>query len=295
MKDSFYYESGFDVTDEQFKKIVLLREVHFSGSFDDMKACYEDEDFLGTDPDISVKDIEYLANIEASNEVNLVEVLLSEKDMEEIQKAKAAYEFLEDCDPDSQKGKIATLVLTAPFTTSSFDRDAVIEEGEAIVPEIINLLNTFDLFHPLSPGFSLAPLRLIECLGHIRSPLAIRPLFEMIGSPQTSGYDDEVASALAKIGAPSKDFLFALIASSPVTKDHETASFCLAFFDDEEVIEFAKQQIFRPELTFFPHAIFHLANVSLQRKDPLFAEQLKEKLPRKIPPFLKEEILRMLS
>ncbi|WP_213358269.1 hypothetical protein [Chlamydiifrater phoenicopteri] len=294
MKDPFYYESGFDIDDEQFKKILLLREAHFSGSFEEMKECYADEDFLGADPDISIEDIDYLAKIESSNETILTQALLSERDWEEIQKAKAAYEFLEDSDPESLTGKIANLILTAPFSTS-LDRDAVIAEGEAIVPDIIKILDTLDLFHPLFPGFGLAPQRLIDCLGHIRSPLAIRPLFEMIGSPQTAEYDDEIASALAKIGSPAKQFLFSLLSSSPITKDHETASFCLAYFDDDEVVNFAKEQLFRPELIQFPHTIFHLANISLQTKeDPSFIEKLKRNLPKDLPSFLREEILKMI-
>lgn len=222
--------------------ILMHREVHFGGSFEEMREYYEKEG-KGISPDFDLDRINLLEELEKRLKRNLAEVLLSGPDAERIGQAKDAYKKLRNVyesktNPGSRN--IARLIADLILSEDEFPEKeiaAIAEEKSAAVPALIDLLRSEDYYDPLFPGYGLAPGLAVKCLGLIGDKRAIIALFEAIGD--SDFFNEDVAlTALHAIGAPAKEFLLRVLHGRPLNFDNERAAIALSQFrEDPEVAE----------------------------------------------------------
>jgi hypothetical protein len=228
----------FHLADAIDAAILMHRDAHFSGSFDIMLEYYEKEG-KGVHPDFDLEKIYALMQMENATQENLAGLLLTGADAEKVARAKKAYKDLRQLyeieKPVSPyPKKIADLILTEDEEATA-EIAAIVEEKSGIVPDLLELIKSPDFHDPLFPGYGLAPLLAIKCLGQIGDKRAIISLFESIGN--SDFFDDDVAlSALKSIGEPAKQFLLTVVKGKPFNIDNEKAAIALiAFKEDPEV------------------------------------------------------------
>ncbi|MFA6916441.1 MAG: hypothetical protein WC222_08590 [Parachlamydiales bacterium] len=250
MTQEFYSEEepgNFPLNYEIDAAIVMHRDSHFAGQFSTMIEYYRNNG-VGVMEEFDLERIEELAAQEAKTLQNLAISLLTGPDAERVAAAREAYKNLKEVyEIKSPKNKypqlIADLIL-AEDPHAKVEVEAIVAEKHAIVPSLIELINSEDFYDPLFPGYGLAPEHALACLQKIGDKRAIIALFESIGKHDF--FNEDVAiSALWHIGEPAKDFLLRVLRSKPYNEDNERAAIALVAFEEDEEVAQACWEILR--------------------------------------------------
>lgn len=236
MKETDYEAPSFgDATDIA---ILMHREAHFGGSFPIMIDYYQ-RGGKGACLDFEIPRIIELAEEERLAGGNLAALLLTPRDIEEVKKARDSYQTFRDLyavkSPKSpHPTMIADLILSEEDEPVK-EIEAIVAEKSAIVPSLMALINSEDMYNPLFPGYGKAPAMAAYCLGQIGDKRAIIALFENLG--KDSFFEDEIAiNALKAIGEPAKTFLLRVLQGQPINEDNEKAAIALVSFDPDPEI-----------------------------------------------------------
>lgn len=227
-----HLEDSFD------KDILMQRDAHFGGSFQVMLDYYRSNG-RGVDGRFEIERMKELAEEENRLQQNLAPMFLGATDAEEIQKAREAYKKLRQIyESKSTKNPfpklIADLILSEEEDIKNAV-DAIVEQRSAIVPSLIDLLKSEEMYNPIYPGYGKTPFLAAECLGQIGDKRAIISLFETIG--RGDFFEDDISlKALKMIGSPAKEFLLKVLQGKPVNEDNERAAIALLAFKDEEEV-----------------------------------------------------------
>jgi hypothetical protein len=288
-----YTESFFSLREEEDIFILLHRQIHFGGKFSVMIEYYETEG-VGMHPDISLKRLQELENLEQTLGQDLAELLLGEEHHDIIQDSLHVYDQLRNVyeqDSSEQEKAIADLILSENDEAEE-EINQLASFGEKAVPLLIELVKNEQFRNPLYPGYGLAPLNAIRCLGRIGSEKAIYPLFEILGSLDSLD-EQEVMSVLRTLGEKSFSFLLNTLQSKPFTEDNERAAFALTHFAEKpEVAAAAASLLQLPET--LKHPRFAQAHVLLTenlKENDLQQNVLAIAEDPKCPKEVKEEIL----
>lgn len=230
--------------------ILMHRDAHFSGQFSFMITYYEEEG-KGVSPAFTLKRIKELASVEEQSGENLAGIYLSGPEADRIAQSREMYQSLrsvyEEEAHDTRPKLMADLILSEeedPFQ----EIKAIVEEGEAMLPLLHELIGATTFYDPVFPGYGHAPQLAAKCLGEICHPDSIIPLFEAM---DRYGFGMEEASieALYRIGESAKTFLLQRISSRPFNTDNEKAAAALAHFkEDPSVAQEALKLLQDPEL-----------------------------------------------
>ncbi len=212
--------------------ILMHRDAHFGGQFPIMIEYYTRG---GKGALLDLDRIEQLAKVEAELGDNLASIMLSDAELQMIgeaqgayQQLRAIYELAEEANPRPRL--IADLILAEDEEEEEAIK-AVVEQGEAIVPELIQLLRSENFLDPLFPGYGTAHSAAAGALGQIGSKEAIIPLFEALGEE-----DADIIEALVSLGEPAKAFLLKVVQIKPLSLDTERAAAGLSAFPADEKI-----------------------------------------------------------
>lgn len=221
--------------DERHLIILKHRDAHFGGSFPLMIDYYQ-KGGRGVSAEFEIEDILALAEAERLGGKNLSDLVYSDLDRDEVARASDAYQKLRDLyKVKSPKNPFPNLIADLILTEEADPVEAVaaiVAQKSAIVPHLIDLLKSDDLYNPLFPGYGEAPYLAARCLGEIGDKRAIIALFESIGKGDF--FDDDIAlKALYAIGQPAKDFLLRILPSKPINEDNERAAIALLSFKDQ--------------------------------------------------------------
>ena len=210
--------------------------------------------------------------MENAMQENLAGVILTGADAEKVASAKKAYKDLRQlCEIEKPVSpypkKIADLILTEDEEALG-EIAAVVEEKSGIVPALLELIKSPDFHDSLFPGYGLAPMLAIKCLGEIGDKRAIFSLFETIGN--SDFFNDDIAlSALKSIGEPAKQFLLTVVKGKPYNIDNEKAAIALiAFKEDPEVANACLKLLQDPEVMKDPALATYLILVCEGLADP---------------------------
>ncbi|MDB2613740.1 hypothetical protein N9Y92_01110 [Chlamydiales bacterium] len=265
--------------DEEYNEILMHRDSHFSGKFDEMISYYQ-KIGRGVQEKIDLRKILELADWEATMKQNAAAILLSANEIEQIASAKKAYRSLQDLylkelsDNHPQK-LIADLILTESEDPIA-EREAIIRQKEILVPLLIDLLKSNEMHNPLFPGYGLTPIEVAKCLGEIGDSKALFPLFEELGKGDF--FDDEMLiKAFKSLGDPAKDFLLKIVGTEPITSDNEKAAIALsAFKNDLSILESSLTLLKNPSMQKeYPYSGY-LAHLFDEINDPKLKESYKE-------------------
>ena len=219
-------------------EILMHRDVHFGGNFREMISYYL-KDGKGSQPTIEVERIIALQEMENKSKENLAPMMLTGPEAEKVAKAKDVYKKLKDLyTHKTQKINypvlIADLILTEKEDPQE-EINAIVQEKSAIVPYLIQLLQSEEFYDPLFPGYGNAPALAAQCLGQIGDKRAIISLFEAIGNEDYFN-EEIILKALKTIGQPAKEFLLKVQHAKPINLDNERAALALLNFIDDPVI-----------------------------------------------------------
>lgn len=239
-------EENASLTDELDHEILMHRDSHFGGNFKIMLDYYHGDN-PGINPDFEIERIEYLAQVEKETGQNLAAMMLSGAEAEKVAKAKEAYRNLKEIyNVEDAKNPIPRLIADLILTEKEDPHEeveAVINEGDKIIPELIRILKNEESFDSLFPGYGLSPFLAILCLGLLKDERAIIPIFETL-SKDIVFEEEVILDALKEIGDSAKSFLLKQVSSRPLTDDNIHAAFALlAFREDSKVAETCFQQL----------------------------------------------------
>ncbi|MBA2368590.1 MAG: hypothetical protein H0V82_06160 [Candidatus Protochlamydia sp.] len=247
--DSF--NEHYPLADAVDHEILMHRDAHFGGLFSIMLQYYRDEG-KGVQPDFTIKRIERLALLEDQLKENLAALFLTSQEAQRVADAREAYENLRAIyavkNPKNIQPKlIADLILTEDEEGEEEVR-AIAAEKDKIVPALIQLLGNEQYHDPLFPGYGMAPILIVKCLGAIGDKKAIISLFEALGKDDFFT-DEQILKALKLIGDPAKAFLLRVLAGRPLNEDNERAAIALvAFKDDVEVASTCFELLKQPDI-----------------------------------------------
>lgn len=240
-------QEGFPLNYEIDATIVMHRDCHFAGQFPLMIEYYRNQG-IGVMEEFDLERIEQLAEYEMKIQQNLAALMLTGADAERVANAREAYKNLKEVyeikDHKSKHPKlIADLILTEDPHAEE-EVKAIVAEKAAIVPALVELINSEDFYDPLFPGYGFAPEHALACLQQIGDKRAIIALFESIGKHDF--FNEDVAiSALWHIGPPAKEFLLKVLRSKPITEDNERAAIALVAFEEDEEVAHACWEILK--------------------------------------------------
>lgn len=245
-------ESPFSLTDEIDHLILMHRDAHFGGDFTIMLDYYQNEDNIGIQPDFDYDRISFLAEIEHSIGHDLAPLILTGAEAEQVGKAKKMYSSLKEFySYDEKKVLIPQLIADLILSEKEEPEEeiaAIVSQGERVVPDLLRILAADESYDPLFPGYGYAPYLAIICLGEIKDPRAVVPLFEVLGK-ETVFNEEVILEALGSIGDPAKAFLLKILKSRPLTQDNANAAFAnLIFSDDSDVALACFEQLQDPEV-----------------------------------------------
>ncbi len=238
-----YDDSSSELTDEMDHEVLMHRDAHFGGDFNVMLTYYLEEN-LGVQPDLDYERISYLAEVEKQLGQDLAPVVLSAAEAEKVARSRRAYEMLKEIyEMDEEEEKypfprlIADLILTESEEPAE-EIEAIVAQGTRIVPELLQIVRSEEAYDPLFPGYGYAPYLALVCLGHLKDPSSVIPLFETLGKEMV--FDEEVVlEALAEIGDPAKEFLLNIIKGRPLTQDTVNGAFALTVFANQLEVSLA--------------------------------------------------------
>ena len=241
-EEDFEDEESLDLTDEIDHAILMHREAHFGGDFTVMIDYYNAEESVGINPDFEPERILYLSDVEKELGQDLAALILTGAEAEAVGRARQAYAHfkelyaLEENEP-SHARLIADLILSEEEEPLQ-EIEAIVEEGPRIVPDLLALLSSDEMYDPIFPGYGYAPYLAILCLGKIGDPRGIIPIFETL-SKQVTFDEMVIVEALAEMGEPAKEFLLKILKSRPMTQDNPNAAFALIAFSQDPRVAIA--------------------------------------------------------
>lgn len=243
-------DDSFELTDEIDHQILMHRDAHFGGDFGVMLDYYNAEESVGVHPDFDSERIAYLAEVEKEIGQDLAPLILTGIEAEAVGRARQAYaqikEIYEIDEEESRYPRLIADLILSEEEEPLQEIESIVAEGRAILPELLALLRAEDMYNPLFPGYGYAPYLAILCLGKIKDPEAIVPLFETF-SKEIIFDEMAIVEGLAEIGTPAKEFLLKLIQSRPLTQDNTNAAFALiAFAHDAQVAMTCFEQLQDP-------------------------------------------------
>jgi hypothetical protein len=233
--------------------IIMHRETHFDGSFEQMIAYYE-RGGEGMCPDFSLKRIEELARYEEEQGQDIAELFLFHEEKEQVDEAKQSYHYLKALQKVPHKENPVPQ-LTADLILAETEED--LEEaianlsrwGDLTTKAMIDLLRSDDLHDPIFPGYGLSPMRAARVIARMGDKQAIVALFEAIGQEEDFFDEEILISALKNIGAPAKEFLLRLATRSSRDHDSEKAIVALSAFKGEsDVAEACLKLLSQPNI-----------------------------------------------
>ncbi|MFN0065772.1 MAG: hypothetical protein ACKVOH_06015 [Chlamydiales bacterium] len=251
VEESVMDEESLELTDEMDHEILMHRDAHFGGDFDVM-LLYYNSGGVGVDPDFDIGRITYLKEVEEQLSNNLAALILTPEEMDRVAKARRSYEKLKEVYELGEEvarlpRMIADLILTEEEEPQELIA-SIVEEGNRVIPELLDIVNTLAAYDPLSPGYGFAPGLAIICLGKLRAKEAIVPIFERFGTDMV--FEEEVLlEALQDLGESAKEFLLSIVKSRPITTDNIHAAFGLTCFpNDSSVATTAYEQLQDPDV-----------------------------------------------
>ncbi|MEX1013024.1 MAG: HEAT repeat domain-containing protein [Waddliaceae bacterium] len=235
-------------------EILMHRDAHFGGRFPTMIEYYQKEG-KGINPAFSIHRIVELAEIEKTMNQDLSTVVLSGPDAEKVGKVRSMYKSLRELYEKKLESDlprlIADLILSEEEEPTE-EMQAIINRRSEIVPSLVTLLHTNELYDPLFPGYGLAPEYAAKCLGQIGDKRALFTLFENLGKSDFF-HESRLIDAIYAIGQPAKDFLLKILRARPITNDTERAAVALiAFKDDEEIANACLELLKQPDVHQYP-------------------------------------------
>lgn len=246
------YDPSYILSDEIDHQILMHRDAHFGGDFNVMLSYYSNDEHIGINPDFDIERIAYLSEIEKEIGQDLAPLFLTGAEAEAVGHARQMYSQLKEIYEIENKSNlfpdlIADLILSE-IEEPIKEIEAIVSQGTAIVPELLALLKSDDLYDPLFPGYGYAPYLAILCLGKIKDPKSIIPIFETL-SKQIIFDEAIVIEALVNIGEPAKEFLLQVLKSRPLTQDNPNAAFVLISFPgDPKIAVICFEQLQDPEV-----------------------------------------------
>lgn len=288
----------FPLNDETINLILMHRDIHFGGQFPFMIEYYE-EGGKGVQQEFSVDTIRQLQQVEKKLGQNLAAIVLSGPEAETIRQAKEIYERLSSLYDDKKEENhhavlIADLILTENENPQG-EIEAIVNEQADIVPALIQIIRTEDLYNPLFPGYGEAPHLAIKCLERIGDERAMLSLFEMIGRNDVLE-EESALRALEAIGSPAKEFLINIVKSTPMTEDNERAAIALINFKDDPVVATTCFHLLRdPEIRKVSPLSTYLALACEGLQDHTERQQFQELLNDPATPSILEPDLKHIS
>ncbi len=267
-------ENGYDLPlfEEEDRDILIHRDSHFGGSFQIMKEYYLKE-AKGAVLDIDENRIEELEHLEEKLGRDLAPLVLTGKDAETIAFSRKLYKSLEKLYEANEKGPllaIADLILSEEEDPHT-DAQMIAKQGKEIIPFLIQLLQTPQLYQKECPGYGLAPVAATLALGLLHAEESIQHIFQLIG---TSDFELESAAlkALHLIGEKAKAFCLTILSSKPLTIDNDRAALALIDFSaDEEVAKTLCTLIKDPEVmkreSLVSYLVLAVENLAPQQRD----------------------------
>lgn len=229
---------NFPLTDSVDKEILMHRDAHFGGQFPIMLDYYREEG-KGVNPNFDLSRIESLAAAEMQMKQNLAPLILSGADADKVAQAKEAYKKLRDVyeveNPKSPHPRLIADLILSEEENPEKEIEAIVAQKGAIVPALIELLRSEEIYDSLFPGYGLASSSIVRCLERIGDKRAIISLFEAIGHGDFDE-DDLIFRALKAIGEPAKEFLLRVVSSKPINEDNERAAIALIQFKDDQQV-----------------------------------------------------------
>jgi hypothetical protein len=245
-------ERGCVLTDEIDHHILMHRDAHFGGDFTVMLHYYNDEASVGVHPDFDPERISYLAEVEKGMGKDLAPLILTGPEAEKVAQSRERYAQLKKIyeveDPKNPFPRLLADLILTEEEDPLHEIGSIVSQGSSIVPDLLALLNSDELYDPLFPGYGYAPYLAILCLGKIGDPRAIIAIFETL-SKEIVFDEMAVVEALAELGAPAQAFLLKTLKGRPLTQDNSNAAFALtAFSQDPQVAIASFEQLQDPEV-----------------------------------------------
>lgn len=241
MSEKTYEEDFFPVIDEIDRGILMHRDAHFGGNFLIMIDYYEEEG-KGVQEEFPLYRIKELEGIEREWKENLAAIFLSGADMEKVVLARKSYQEFKAIYA-SVETKSSPMYLVADLILSEEEEpsqaiEAIVQQGEKMVPFLMSALQNPNTYDPLFPGYGKSAEPLLMALKAFSSPTLLKPLF-MLLSERHIELEEHLHSLLRKIGKPAEIFLIDIIKSMPVTNDSYDAAVALLSFASPMAAEVA--------------------------------------------------------
>ena len=208
--------------DELDVSLLMQKNIHFGGSFQEMLEYYQDVSLLEHRDDIDIDRVSYLKEVEDAG--TDLEELLDEQTLEEIEDKKSLYSQIEDQAADSnnpEEQAIANLILCSEFDVE----DEIITAanlGDDIVPYVLKIIERDDFYSKISPGQGRAPASAIRVLIALRDNSAILLLFSRMFNIST--YTEGVfMQYFREFEAETKELIRRMLSGKTWSLDHERA------------------------------------------------------------------------
>lgn len=225
-------------------QILQHRDVHFGGNFAIMIDYYENEG-VGVNEEFEIERIRELHQIQEALGENLSAISLPLPEVEAIERAKKRYFQLRDLyETEAKLSKLIGDLILSEEEYPEKEIQAIVKEGDQMVPLLLFIIQSTDLYDPLLPGYGRAPLLSALCLKEMKRKEAIAPLFSAIGT-MTDDFDFEEAALSALLATPeeSKSFLINQLSKEPLSLDNEKAAYLLSQFDPDPVVQAAAKSL----------------------------------------------------
>jgi hypothetical protein len=235
----------FPLSDSLDHQIIMHCEAHFSGNFAEMLRYYKKQG-KGVQNDFTLKQIQNLQKTAEQSPQKLFDLFLEEEEKEHVEKAKEKYRLLQETyeTPSNETSKLVADLIFSESENPKEEIEALLKQSKTseVAPALIQLLQSEEFYDPLFPGYAKAPAHAAECLGLLKEEKAISPLFQTLGKHDFET-DEEILSAIRKIGVKARNFLLEQLTKLPISKDNENAALCLLNFEDDEIVSKAFLQM----------------------------------------------------
>lgn len=276
--------------DELDEQILMHKEVHFSGSWNEMLLYYKEKG-VGCVPDFSYKRIEKLAEYEKKG--HLFTPLLPDEAIDEIILAKELYAHLrslyEDPNTPSIQRKIADLILSEEITPEP-EIKALLAEKESAVKPLEDLLIADTFKETLHPGYGRAPLFAAEILATFKKPSSLPILFTCIGD--NLSLDEVLIQSILSYGKEGRNFLLHKLSHLPYSKDNERAAIVVSSMQPDEEIAHLCLKLLCEEsviknLSFAPYLVFPCEVIQSMEERIIFSQIAQQPIT---PVFVRQEM-----
>ncbi len=282
--------SSVPFIDELDEQILLHREVHFGGSWDEMLTYYKKKG-VGCLPEISFKRIQKLADLEKKGHNFLHS--LPDEGKDEIKKAKKLYEHLRELYESKQtpaiQQKIADLILSEESHPKK-EIDTLIKEGEKAIKPLEDLISSETFKTPLHPGYGRAPLFAAQILATLKKSSSLPILFSSLGD--NLSLDEALIHAILSYGVEAKTFLLKKLTHLPFSQDNERAAIVISSMTpDDEIAKICLNLLNQADviknLSFAPYLVFPCEALKTMEERTLFSHLCSQSIT---PVFVRQEM-----